>query len=174
MGCFQTRRGRNMVTAAPETRSPQTPRSTATNWRSKFHSPVSPRLAAHALTLRPADSNRNKTSFKNVCKPMSPNEKTFSNRNSKSQFPHSQPPSVKLAPLAPARVMTAARGRAGLQSLRNVARIFVGRSFSCGGNQVQSARLQPLKYSLCNFHGPVGPLQTRSAAGHHWRARHNP
>lgn len=94
----------------------QMARLAATGWAAGFDSPVSCLLAASSAALPPSDSNRNNSSFKNVRNRLSPNEKAFSNRNSNSHFPHSQPPSVKLAPLAPARVITAAGGRAGLQS----------------------------------------------------------
>ena len=127
-------------------------RSLPTDRRSGFNSPVSSLLAASSPTLRSWDSNRNKTSFKNVRNPMNPNEKAFSNRNSKSQFPYSQPPSVRLAPLAPARIMKAARGRAGRRDPRGNAEILVGRSFSYGVGAAKSARLQPLKYGFPGCH----------------------
>ncbi len=85
----------------------------------RFDSPFPYFLAASSRTLRPSHSNRNNTSFKNVRNPMSPNEKAFSNRNSTSLLPHSQPASVKLARHGAACASVAALGRAGLLSRRH-------------------------------------------------------
>jgi hypothetical protein len=58
-----------------------------TNWRSSYGSPFPYFLAAGSYAPRPSHSNRNKNSFKNARNPLNPNEKAFSNRNSKSLFP---------------------------------------------------------------------------------------
>jgi hypothetical protein len=83
------------------------------------------------------------------------NEKTFSTRHRTTLFPYSQRPSVKLTP--PGRVRDAkAIGRAGLQSLRDNARIFVGRSFSYGVSGTQRVRLQPQKYRFLQLSHRLG------------------
>ncbi len=130
----------------------QMDRFAATGWQVGFDSPVSRLLAASGPILPPSDSNRNTTSFKNVRNPVSPNEKAFSNRNTTSLFTNPQPRSVKLAPLATARIMTAARGRPGRRDPRGNARIFVGRSFSYGVGAAKSERVQPLKYGFRGCH----------------------
>lgn len=63
----------------------------AINWRSRFNSPFPCFLTTSSRTLRQSHSNRNNTLFKNVRNPLSPNEKAFSNRNSKSLFPIRSP-----------------------------------------------------------------------------------
>jgi hypothetical protein len=72
----------------------ETAAQATTNRRSSYDSSFPYFLTASSRI--PSHSNRNNTSFKNVRNPLSPNEKAFSNRNTKSLFSHSQPPSVKL------------------------------------------------------------------------------
>lgn len=84
-----------------------------------------------------------------------PNEKTFYTRYRITRFPNSQPPSGKLTPPGPVRD-TKAIGRAELESQRDNAKIFVGRSFSSGISGMQRVRLQPLKYRFLQFSHRLG------------------